>query len=181
MPIKDALEMLIKIFHGNGTQLMKDAPCFDSIVGVRIASIARGHQQPVGLLTVLMEFGRVVMAISQDKTDFGGNFSQQSGSRFTIGDISWGQQSSDGKPDPCHDGDDVQFPAVDPAVPTRFGPVGFGINRGVGNLALLAMLLMPHASSGSQDGTVDGHRTSTGEPGLDQVEQMPPQTANLGW
>ena len=43
MPIKDALEMLIKIFHGNGPELMKDASHFDSIAGVRIASIVRGH------------------------------------------------------------------------------------------------------------------------------------------
>jgi hypothetical protein len=50
--------------------------------------------------------------------------------------------------------------------------MGFGINRGVGQFALLAMLLMPDASSGSQDGTVDGNGTSTCEPGLDQVEQM---------
>jgi hypothetical protein len=50
--------------------------------------------------------------------------------------------------------------------------MGLWINRGVGQFALLAMLLMPDASSGSQNGTVDGHSTSTGEPGLDHVEQM---------
>jgi hypothetical protein len=50
--------------------------------------------------------------------------------------------------------------------------MGFGINRGVGQFSLLPMLLMPDASSGAQDGTVDGHGPSSGGPGLDQVEQM---------
>jgi hypothetical protein len=50
---------------------------------------------------------------------------------------------------------------------------------GVGQLALLAVLLMPDASPGSQDSTIDGHGTSTHGPGPDQVEQMPTQTANL--
>jgi hypothetical protein len=58
--------------------------------------------------------------------------------------------------------------------------MGFGINRGVGKFTLLAMLLMPDPSSGSQDGTVDGNGTSTCEPGLDQVEQMATSAANLG-
>ena len=53
MPIKDALKMLLKIFHGNGTELMKDAPHFDSIVGVRIPPIVASNQEPVGLLTGL--------------------------------------------------------------------------------------------------------------------------------
>ncbi len=66
----------------------------------------------------------------------------------------------------------MQFPAIDPAVPAGFGPMGLGINRGVGKFSLLAMLLMPDASSGSQDGTVDSNRPSSGGPGLDQVEQM---------
>jgi len=50
--------------------------------------------------------------------------------------------------------------------------MGFWINRGVGQFALLAMLLMPGASSGSQNGTIDGNSQSTHEPGPDQVEQM---------
>jgi hypothetical protein len=50
--------------------------------------------------------------------------------------------------------------------------MGLWINRGVGQFALLAMLLMPDASSGSQNGTIDGNSPSTREPGLDQVEPM---------
>jgi len=39
---------------------------------------------------------------------------------------------------------------------------------------------MPDATTRAQHGTSDGHRTSADRPGLDQVEQMPTQTANLG-
>src|SRR5690348_12624113 len=121
------------------------------------------------------------MAIAQDEADFGGNLAQQSGSRFAIGDIGGSEHCSNGKPDGRNDRNHVEFPAIDPAVPAGFGPLGLRINRGMGQYALLAMLLMPDASSSTQDGTVDGNGTSTREPGLDQVEQMAAQAANLGW
>jgi hypothetical protein len=42
----------------------------------------------------------------------------------------------------------------------------------MGKFPFLAMFLMPHASSGYQNGAVDGHGTSTDEPGLDQADQV---------
>ena len=74
MSIEDAFEVFIKIFHGNGAQLVKDAPDLDPIISVGIASIRGGHEQTVSLLTVLTQVRRVVMAIPQDKTDVGGHF-----------------------------------------------------------------------------------------------------------
>ena len=65
-------------------------------------------------------------------------------------------------------------------MPARFGPMSFGINRSVGEFAFLAVLLMPDAAASPQQGTIDGHRSPAGGPGLDQVEQMPTQAANLG-
>src|SRR5260370_32649653 len=84
MPIKDAFEMLIEILHGNRTKLMEDPSYFDTVVGVGIASILGGHEHPISLLTDLMQFRRVVMAITQDETHFDRDFSQQFRSRFTI-------------------------------------------------------------------------------------------------
>ena len=101
MAIKDAFEMLIKIFHRDGTQFVKDPSHFDPLVGVRVASILGRHQQPVCLLTVLAQFRRVVMTVTQDETDFGGHFSQQIGRRVTIGDIGGSLHGSDRKPDRC--------------------------------------------------------------------------------
>ena len=40
--------MLIKIFHGDGTEFVKDASHFHASIGVGIASILGGHQQPIG-------------------------------------------------------------------------------------------------------------------------------------
>ncbi len=43
MPIKDPFEMLIKIFHRDGPQFMKDPSDFYAIIGMRVASIPGGH------------------------------------------------------------------------------------------------------------------------------------------
>jgi hypothetical protein len=74
MPIKDALEMLMKMFHSTGTELMEDASHFDSIVGVRIAPIRGRNLQAICLLTVLVQFRGVAMPIPQHETNFGRDF-----------------------------------------------------------------------------------------------------------
>jgi len=48
-------------------------------------------------------------------------------------------------------------------------------------LALLAVLLVPDVATGTQHCTVDGNGPPTSGPGLDQVEQMATQAANLRW
>jgi hypothetical protein len=40
---------------------------------------------------------------------------------------------------------------------------------------------MPDAAAGAQHGNIDGDGSPAGGPGLDQIKQMPTQTANLGW
>jgi hypothetical protein len=150
MPIKDAFEIFMKIFHRDGTQFMKEASDLDPRVGVGIPTILGRHEEPICLVTVLVQSRGVVMTIPKHEADFGGHFAQQSRGRLTVSDIGGSQQSSDREPDRGNDGDHMQFPSIDPAVPARFGPVGFGINRGMGDFPLLAMLLMPEASTGAQ-------------------------------
>src|SRR5258706_10539838 len=118
MPIKDAFEMLIKIFDGKGTEFVKDPADFHAIISMRVPSILGGDQHPVIALAERMQVGRVVMAIPQHETDFGGHFAQQFRSRLTIGDIGWCQHGSDGKPDGCHHRDDVPFPAINESTTT---------------------------------------------------------------
>lgn len=129
MPIKDAFEVFIKIFHRDGTEFVKEASDFHAIIGVGIASILRGHQLPIRLVTVLVQVRSVVMEISQGETDIGGS-----------------QNRRDRKPDRFDDGDDVQFPAIDPAMPAGFGPVSLDVNRGMRNFPFLPMraLARPH-------------------------------------
>src|SRR5258708_8826269 len=77
MHIKDAFEMLRKIFNGGGVELVKEESDFHGICGMGLASILGGHEKPVRLVTVFVQFRGVVMAIPQHETDFGGDFAQQ--------------------------------------------------------------------------------------------------------
>jgi hypothetical protein len=58
--------------------------------------------------------------------------------------------------------------------------VCFGINRGVGQFAFLTVFLMSDAAACAKHGTIDGDGSPAGGPELDQIKQMPTQTANLG-
>ena len=64
MAINDALEVLIKIFHGDRTQLVEDASNLYPIISMRVASIARGHQEPMLLFTQAPQFGNVVVSVA---------------------------------------------------------------------------------------------------------------------
>src|SRR5437667_3090516 len=55
MPIKDAFEMFMKIFHREGTEFVKDASDFHTIIRVGIVSILGRHQQTIRHTTVLMQ------------------------------------------------------------------------------------------------------------------------------
>lgn len=44
---------------------------------------------------------------------------------------------------------------------------------------MLAVLLMPDATASTQHGTLDSNRAPTGGPRLDQVDEIPPEAANL--
>ena len=76
------------------------------------------------------------MAIPQDEADFGRNFAQEVRGRITVCDIGRSQHCRNGKPDGCNDGDDVQFPAIDPAVPAGFGEVAPACQSRYGELPL---------------------------------------------
>ena len=121
MAIKDAFEVLVKIFPGDGTQLMEDASHLNTIIRVGIASIPGRQEQTIGQCTVLAQFRCVIVTIAQDEADFGRNFAQEHMRRFTFGSVGRSEQGSDGKPNSCHDGNDMQLPAVDPPMPPRCG------------------------------------------------------------
>src|SRR5204862_1029384 len=58
-----------------------------------------------------------------------------------------------------------------PAMPTGFGPSGFGINRGVRHHARFAIFLVPDAAPSAQDGAVNRRGATTGHPRLEQDNQ----------
>ena len=102
MPIKDAFEMFVKIFHRDGTQFVKDTSHLDPSIGVGVASVPGGHEQPISLLAERVQVGGVVMAVPQHEVDVDGNFAKPSGSRQAHGDIGGSQHRCNGKPD-CRD------------------------------------------------------------------------------
>ena len=51
-----------------------------------------------------------------------------------IGGRHFGRQEN---PDPGHAGDQMQFPAIDPAMPPAFGPMSRGVSAGVRHFPLL--------------------------------------------
>ena len=158
MPIKDPLEMLVKIFHGNGTQLMEDASHFDPIVGVRIAPILGGHQQAVSLCAVLMQFGGIVMAITESTNrTSAGTSRNRSGAGSLSATLAGVSSAATGNQTAATTETTCSFQPETKALPTRFGPMGLGINRRMGDFPFLAMLLMPDPSSGLEDGPIDGH------------------------
>ena len=115
---------------------MEDASHLDSSVSMRIASILSRHQQAVRLVTVLVEFRSVVMAIPQYETDFCGNFSQESRGRVTVRHIGRSQHRSERKPDGTDYGDHVQFPAIDESTASRTWSNGLRYQSRYGELPL---------------------------------------------
>ena len=72
----------------------------------------------------------------------------------------------------------MQVPAVPPAVPARLRPPRFGINRRMGNLAGLPVLLVPDPAAGFQGGAVDRRGPAVVGPRLEHGHQVPPEAAN---
>ena len=118
MPIKDAFEMLIKIFHRKGTELVKDASDFYPIIGMGIAPIAGGHEKTIILFTRAAQIRNIVMAVTQHEANTCGNFPQQGWCWVIISHIGDSHYRCYREPDCSDNGDEVQLPAIDPAVPT---------------------------------------------------------------
>src|SRR2546423_4786208 len=128
MPIENALKMLIEIFNRDRTQLMEDAADFNAIISMGITTILAGNQETMVLLTGFSQLSSIVMAIAQDKSHFSWDFPQEIGSWVTVSDIGRSEHGSQRKPHGCDNADDVQFPPIDPSMPTGLGPMGLRIN-----------------------------------------------------
>jgi hypothetical protein len=178
--IKNALEMLIKIFNRHGSKLVKDAAHLDAIISMRGASVFGSHQDSSILRAERLQFGAGVMPVAKHEANFRVKFAHQRRSRFAVSNIGRSQFCRQGNPDLGHGRDQMEFPAIHLAMPARFGPRRFGLDGGVGNDVLLAVFLVPLTASGPQNGAIDCGRSPVGLPGIDQLDQHPAQAANLG-
>ena len=126
-----------------------------------------------------MQRGIGIGGIAQDEVSFGRQLWQQQERDLIVGVVSGRQFRRHGNPHGGHHRDQVQLPPVDPAVPARLGPVGLGINGGMGHDALFPMFFVPHAAVGPQDSAVNGDRPAICGPGVDAGDQTASQTADL--
>ena len=72
--IKDALELLVEVFDGMGTESMKDLAHGCTWVAVRIGTFAGGNDGLVGGGTGNVKGRIVVMLVAQEITGFGRQF-----------------------------------------------------------------------------------------------------------
>src|SRR5215469_15144710 len=121
------------------------------------------------------------MRVTQDVPYRHRQLLQQLWSDHIVGGAGDGKLGGQREPDAPERDRQMQLPAVPPAVISRLAPGRFAVNRGMRDLPCQPMLLVPDAPVGAQWGTVDGRRVSLGCPGLQQCDQMAPQTANQRW
>ena len=79
--------------------LVKAASDLHVSIGVRIASIIGRHQQPIGLIAVLVQVRRDMMTISQDEPHIFVNFAQQAGVGSLSTILARACMAADGNPD----------------------------------------------------------------------------------
>ena len=96
---------------------------------------------------------------------------QQGGNHLIVGGIGRRQFGSQWDPDAGDGADQVQLPAVDPALPAALGPVGLRVDAGMRDHAGGAVLGMPDATTGVQHRGVDRHGSAARGPGLELLDQ----------
>ena len=100
-------------------------------------------------------------------------------SYFVVRLIGRRQDCSQRNPNSSDGGHQVQFPAIDPAMPARFGPVRVGVNRRMGDNPLLSMFLVPDAAFGPKHRAINGRCAPAVSPRTYQADQVTSQTTNL--
>ena len=81
------------------------------------------------------------MLVAQEVTGFGRQFREQAQGMFIISYIGDREVSRQRDPDGSYGGDQVQFPTVDPPMPARLGPMGFGVDGAMRHNAGFAVFL----------------------------------------
>jgi hypothetical protein len=121
------------------------------------------------------------MGITQHRARFQRHLLQQPGGDFLIAMIGNGQFGGQRDPHRAHGDGQVQLPAIPPAMPARFAPARFRINRTVRNLAEFAVFLMPNAACRCQRRAIQADRTPLMPPRLEQDDEMSAAIANEAW
>jgi hypothetical protein len=145
MALEEPFELLIEILNSARAGFRQAPADFYPVIGVWVCpSCGRAHKATAPR-TPLLQVGIAIMLVSQQKAEFQGPCLEQARSLQVIGSSGGGEFCREGNPDARRRADQRQFPAIHPAGPARFGPVGFGINRGMRDAAGLPGFLVPDA------------------------------------
>ena len=130
--------------------------------------------------TPLLQVGLALRLVSPQKAECQGPCLEQARRQQVIGSLGGGACGRAGPPDARRRAAQGPLPALHPAVPARFGPVGVGIHRGLGDAASLPVLLVPDATQGAPHGAVHGGGPGARRPGRKQGDHGAPQTPKRG-
>lgn len=170
-PLEDVFEKSIEGLYGPGADKMKNAAHRCSWIRMRIGTPPGGDQNPSVPLALPVELRVIVGGVPQDEPDLTGQLGNEGGSYEVIGRVGGGKPCGQRNPDACRRTGNVELPSVPPTMIAGLGPVGFGVDSGVWNDPLLAVLLMPHPSLGSKRSRVHGQAARV-EPGADEVHKV---------
>ena len=129
MALEGSFELLMEILNRYQAGFMQDAVDFHPVIGMRARTSCGRHHEATASRAQLLEVGDAVMLVAQQKAGFHGEFLEEARSLEVISRIGGCALGHEGHPDAPRRADQVQFPAIYPAVPARCGPVDSGINR----------------------------------------------------
>lgn len=121
--VEDALEVLVEVFNGNISELMKDPSHFHPVVPVGISSVLCRNKGDAGAVTELLNIGSTVVGVSQEEAGVMRELGNEQFGHFIIRCIGRGKLCRQRNPNRGYSKDQMELPAVDPSMPTRFGPI----------------------------------------------------------
>src|SRR5215207_11434871 len=98
-------------------------------IGVRIRATSGGNEKAAFLLTGSAHFGLVIERVAEDVAHFSGQILEQVRGDDVVGDIGCSQARCQGNPKSSGGADEMQLPAIPPAMIARLAPVCLGVNR----------------------------------------------------
>lgn len=177
--VEDGFELAVEVLDRLRPQGVKHPPHVHPGVSVGGGAPLGRDEEPAIGGAPLGQCPVTVGRVAEQEAQFGRQFAQQRRGQFVVGDVGRGQLGREWDPDRRDGGDQVQFPAIDPAVPGGLAPVRLGVDRGVGHYAGRTLLLVPDAAAGPAQRAVDGRRPAAVGPWREQADELAAEAADL--